>query len=292
MPPKRRTIKIKGQTYHVNAVSALDRHSHREEFRFKEPLFFMSAKLTPAGRVAAHTKGVKLKKEYGNYALAIYHSKAERAAETAQYISEGHRGGKAPKWKGKVREIPIVKRDGTSTREKRTIMHRVNDPLRNRRESLWEEHPWNPKREGVPKARKEFLQFYRDWMDGKIPLEIAQSPAHFADRIIRTRLGLADTMYRRKGKQTYVLNVAHGETVEPVLERLVGKTMEELKLKPAGGNEGLQVFFAERGTGKRKQQRVVVQYGRRKWDVTERYNAIVKQRPTKAIRPIATTTPI
>lgn len=246
-----RMITFRGKRLRVKNVVGLHRHSDRGSIvkgaeKGPLPFHFLWVPLTAKGRQHAREKGKRIPQGLN---LHMYYSPASRTMETAHWMGEGYKSS----------------RKGSKKRK---------EPFRRVQYSTWEEMPWrDPSR--VDYARLH--QFIRNWLDGKIPSDIAMPPHEYADKIIRNKLRITERLDRISGKEhtgNYFLFISHDSVVAAVLERLIGKKTSQLKVSLPQPNEGITLYHA----GTAQNPRIILEFQGRKFDVTKRYRAIISQK--------------
>lgn len=114
-------------------------------------------------------------------------------------------------------------------------------------------------------------QVLRRWLDGKLSTAIIEKPKVVADKVIRKRFGLGQRVARMGGKDRLLENVAHSWLIEAVFERLTGKKFEEMQ--PGTMVREMEPLVMTHY----KNGKTVLRYRGKSFDVTKRFNQILKE---------------
>ncbi len=238
-----KTIMFKGRRLKVENRTTLQRHYNKTPTTVRN---FISGTLTKKGARDAINAGEKIPK---NLTLRIYHTPAVRGQQSATNMASGHIGA----GKGKIsdsRSLGKIAKTG--------------------RDALHEEAPI---RDFTKVDYANWNQTVRKWLDGKIDKEVMQPPGEFLKTLVRTQLAIGERARRQGAKGYELLNVSHDLVVVAAFEGLTGiKLNPKSKLWPSYGN-GLHLYHVK----DRKANRIILQYKRKRYDVTKKFNELMKR---------------
>ncbi len=239
---KVKNIYFQGRKLQVENRTTLQRHTEKLPISVRN---FLTVQTTAKGARDALAIGEKLPK---NLKLRLYHTTAERGRQTAMNIASGHASAG-----GKISHARGLGKIGKT--ERATL------------------HEESPIRDYTKVDYAHWEQTVRDWLDGRISAEIMQPPQEFIKNLVRKQLAIGERARKQGIKENELLNISHDLVVIAAFEGLTGEKIKpKSKMWPKVG-EGLHLYHVKDGN----KNRVILQYKSKRYDVTEKFNGLMKK---------------